>query len=792
MVSENRLNEDTAPVAKDSEEISLLELFVLTKQRAIESGGLNSDCSDLLDLRFIIGIAVDLGLAGWITSEAPNQGISSEPAPPSSPANQPERQTFNVDLNWVVKMRSPAELTILPTKIQHSGNYPWLGPQQTGSPNCLWDSEVSETVLATPERLQEGYIAVSYTWGRYKERYDPVDGTPWRVPIIKSDVFPGMLDQLKRILASIPASRYFWVDVLCINQDDGDQKAEEIAKQASIFGNAKACLGSLWTLDSDDELAHVMTSFGDDLLWSLVLSSSDNRRDSQLQGLERLPPHIQVRLDGKLRLDPWFTSLWALQEMVLAPAQIWMTRSGNFCSVNGLTLTTLLFARALELMNWSFQFRRQIWKLEIVRDYPLLSSDDAYRTVIRIMDRLLTEQAQAQASWEAGVTDEKRIAAEQRVRDVKVMQVMMGQDQEVRDLPELLQHKQFDEILGSKSLKRWLDWGFGEVCLNISIQASRSAIIVAGANRHTTKPRAEAILAALKITRLPPELNPDESLTPGVLPKWLQQTLMAFESSMYFYASHSWRSMSESRDRSSPLFSDNLPFLAYDNIHNDSADYVRGTLSNLLTSMLPSTATRSFLPTDFTLSSYSGYATSAWHIHRDGVMHIPYGAPIHDIRPNDTGLMTISTNGPQYEFDTTLTNGVSAVRNIDYVNEPLGKSCRVIFLPLLMIGNPTDGMPYGESRTLASTGPNPVVRGIILASRPSSKRHKSMTFWFKAGIYSATLVRINPLEWQDGILVGSVLDESRASRDKALCDITILNRPHLWGPKVRRRCFESD
>lgn len=791
----DELLDEISQISTRGYEVQLLEAFQLWRESAVADCTLNDD-SDMLDLQYVFGTAVDLGLAKWVALEPLDVEESSEPGPTRARATCTEGQALNTDLKWVVDLQSPEQLRKLPEKMPHSGNYEWLGPEQTGSPKYLWDSVLSETVLATPERLQQGYIAVSYTWGRFKEGYGRVNGTPWNVPVIKPDVFGEMLNQLKGIMTGIPACRYFWVDVLCINQDDMNQKKEEIAKQASIFEGAKACLGYLWSLDYEDDLAHVMASFGDQLLWSLLLSSSDFRTESQLNGIDKLPPHIQKKLDGKLRLDPWFTSLWALQEMVLAPAQIWMTRSGSFCSVNGSIVTTRFFAQALELMHWAFGFRRRVWKSAFVGKWPVLDRWPAATAIAQIMQQHQAEEDEAQKSWEESVTGEQLNAADMRVRDIKIMSVMMPQDQEIRNVPNSLQQRQADEIISSKNLKRWLDWGFGEACLNISMQASRSAIIVAGVNRHTSNPRAEAMLAALKIARLPQEYNPNEDQTPSSLPEWLQQVLVAFESSMYFYVSHSWRSISEKRAKSSTLFvehaSVDTPFLAHDNFRYQSAPLVPSLMSAYLPSMLPSTGTRSFPPTDFVLKQFSAYVMSAWHIHREGVMHIPYGAAIQDIRTNDIGTMTISTNGPEQELNASLPSAVRAIQELDYVIESLGRSCRVIFLPLLFIGNPTAGLPHGSSHTLTSTGSDPVVRGIVIVSRGSSKRHHSMTFWSKAGLYSATLCRVKPIEWQDGILIGSLLEESTISRQKELCDFNLDNKPHLWGPKVRRRLFDVD
>src|SRR5438046_1826073 len=63
----------------------------------------------------------------------------------------------------------PANELDLPPKLPHAGKYEWVGGQDLSPPKWLWDSHRSTTVR-TSEILPhaQGYIAVSYTWGRWK------------------------------------------------------------------------------------------------------------------------------------------------------------------------------------------------------------------------------------------------------------------------------------------------------------------------------------------------------------------------------------------------------------------------------------------------------------------------------------------------------------------------------------------------------------------------------------------------------------------------------------------------
>lgn len=134
------------------------------------------------------------------------------------------------------------DLHNLPTKLSHSGKFGWIGKEDRRGPKYLWDRKSGQTVEATPDRLRSGYFAISYTWSRYKIGEERQSGTPWPVPVIAPSKFEDMVRQLKRLFERLSCSQYYWVDVLCINQEDGRQKDEEIRKQATIFSQAKGVI----------------------------------------------------------------------------------------------------------------------------------------------------------------------------------------------------------------------------------------------------------------------------------------------------------------------------------------------------------------------------------------------------------------------------------------------------------------------------------------------------------------------------------------------------------------------
>ncbi|KAL6876220.1 hypothetical protein HDV57DRAFT_501956 [Trichoderma longibrachiatum] len=248
---------------------------------------------------------------------------------------------------WECKPR-PIENLALPEKITHPASKHYMNEELKGRPKWLWDSHKRATVLAEDHMFEAGFVAISYTWGRWRERgvWRQIPGTPWGVPAMDRSRTECKFDiiQLMGILCRMPNVRYFWVDVLCIRQnpdpgrpEEVAEKAEEIAKQGAIFKEANGVLVYLWSLDSGEQLAAAADELGKLMQWYWqIVVSQDFQAATKRNGREQpVDQHAQ-----RLRADPWFSSLWTLQEMVLAPASVWIARDGSHCRVNGEVLTT--------------------------------------------------------------------------------------------------------------------------------------------------------------------------------------------------------------------------------------------------------------------------------------------------------------------------------------------------------------------------------------------------------------------------------------------------------------------
>jgi hypothetical protein len=180
-----------------------------------------------------------------------------------------------------------------------------------------------------------------YTWGRWQDGTSRQLGTLWECGF--------GLAELKHVLSRIRQTQYFWVDVLCINQVDEDELRREIAKQCAIFGAAESVLVYLWTLKTADSLAYALGHLGEQLLWWLRLVEPSHKEKARYKALTVEPDEVAKSSDA-LRSNHWLSSLWTLQEMVLTPASLWLTKDGHCFTVNDRLVSIHFVASAVQTL----------------------------------------------------------------------------------------------------------------------------------------------------------------------------------------------------------------------------------------------------------------------------------------------------------------------------------------------------------------------------------------------------------------------------------------------------------
>ncbi|KAI1748911.1 heterokaryon incompatibility protein-domain-containing protein [Xylaria castorea] len=201
------------------------------------------------------------------------------------------------------------------------------------------------------------YNAVSYTWGRWqlKDNEQPevtaleVHGTPWAIPRVDPQHFSAdnfrhvlniaagipdvAIDKNRTTAMNIVPVDFIWLDVACIDQRFNRESMLEIGRQAEIFRNASFVY--IWlsrtSADSLDDAAFDIR----DLRETAARNIPERRDGLPISVAELENDFDRDWLDYGLRSlqsfhgDPWFTSLWTLQEAFLCKDACFLSKEGS-------------------------------------------------------------------------------------------------------------------------------------------------------------------------------------------------------------------------------------------------------------------------------------------------------------------------------------------------------------------------------------------------------------------------------------------------------------------------------
>jgi hypothetical protein len=118
------------------------------------------------------------------------------------------------------------------------------------------------------------------------------------------------------------SSYRLWVDALCINQCDDQERSSRVAKMRDIFGGSWTVITSLGT--ADDDSARALASLKT-LADFYVRGKSPELISSLLSVKEYLGSGKWLSLHEFL-LRPYWSRLWIIQEIALAPSNMLMPR----------------------------------------------------------------------------------------------------------------------------------------------------------------------------------------------------------------------------------------------------------------------------------------------------------------------------------------------------------------------------------------------------------------------------------------------------------------------------------
>lgn len=159
------------------------------------------------------------------------------------------------------------------------------------------------------------YISISYAWGEQSVVGYFVDPDGVETPLGYSQVILDIVSTL------VPpgGTLYLWIDAMCINQDDHDERASQVTIMSDIYRRAQQVVIFLGAADGAStramdlfQLTRGFIQANGDVLPPLAVDEFERR--SRGAGLDPASWAAVARLLSRR----WFTRCWAVQEAALA------------------------------------------------------------------------------------------------------------------------------------------------------------------------------------------------------------------------------------------------------------------------------------------------------------------------------------------------------------------------------------------------------------------------------------------------------------------------------------------
>ncbi|KAM7196190.1 hypothetical protein V8F33_006302 [Rhypophila sp. PSN 637] len=180
------------------------------------------------------------------------------------------------------------------------------------------DAAVKCTIRVVPlTDTTDQYETLSYVWG------EPLGSVPIHLQGREVKVTPNLYAALRRLRNPV-TSRTLWIDQLCINQWDDDEKAEQIKLMRDIYEGCSQCL--VWLGELATSTASGFTVADAQAALSFLTDVANTWRYSAPKShvlLSDGPPGEAARRAFQtmfMQGNPWWSRIWTVQEAILPPS----------------------------------------------------------------------------------------------------------------------------------------------------------------------------------------------------------------------------------------------------------------------------------------------------------------------------------------------------------------------------------------------------------------------------------------------------------------------------------------
>ncbi|MCJ1309270.1 hypothetical protein MMC25_002929 [Agyrium rufum] len=214
-------------------------------------------------------------------------------------------------------------------------------------PNSPIQCDIIHTSLARPPQ----YVAVSHRWDS--------SGMPQEMILIDGGLFPVSRSIHSLLLAkrSNLHPRYFWIDSICINQEDNVEKSKQVGLMRNIYEEAEMTLGWLGEAPDAKKVITLIERITN-ITSANALSSLCAEPDSGWMEFERFMS------------NEWFERVWIVQEIAAAKVQI--LRYGDqeikWSTLSAALVLVMLFAPRMDISTAALLGRREVLSALIMEE----------------------------------------------------------------------------------------------------------------------------------------------------------------------------------------------------------------------------------------------------------------------------------------------------------------------------------------------------------------------------------------------------------------------------------------
>lgn len=189
------------------------------------------------------------------------------------------------------------------TNFENTNSFRLLFLTRNDNPSGLITCTLTDYDMHSPHRPP--YRALSYTWGQVHDReLIIINGRPAYVT--------SNLHSALQVLQQSNDTRGLWVDALCINQADPDERTHQVSQMRDIFGNAEQVIAWIGNESTDSQLVISTMRTG----WEEA-----NKRCSILGRMSReyeTYASSLLQANCSFFIRPYWTRAWIIQELVVA------------------------------------------------------------------------------------------------------------------------------------------------------------------------------------------------------------------------------------------------------------------------------------------------------------------------------------------------------------------------------------------------------------------------------------------------------------------------------------------